>query len=191
MGEAEAARSDSEEKVSRLGAKAAAIARRERVLESERAELQREEAAAAQFEEKVSQLGAKAAAIARRERVLESERAVLQRESGQQGQKRKKSKKYEPKARIDISQMYIPFVDAPSEGQERLRREALHIGNEIVIYSESHGRWFYATIVDCFTDKDGEWLVVEYGDGVHGKEIQRYSDRIRMLPLPVIYTHDI
>eukprot|EP01084_Bolivina_argentea_P098579 177154_1 len=53
-------------------------------------------------------------------------------------------------------------------------RRLLKAGSECKIYSVSESKWFTGSVVRIFTDADGEWLEINYGD--RHKHVNRFSE---------------
>eukprot|EP01084_Bolivina_argentea_P110136 196707_1 len=56
------------------------------------------------------------------------------------------------------------------------------VGSKCEVYSRSKRKWFPAEIIQCFTDDEGDWIEVRYGNNMV-KEIPFSSDDIKPLTI--------
>merc|ERR1719233_2548891 len=88
--------------------------------------------------------------------------------------------------------MFPVWLEKPDDEQEsnlrapklakheiELRRQ-LKVGSECQIWSEGLKKWCEAEVQEIKYDKQGEWLVVRYNDGLTDKEVQRFSKLLKL-----------
>jgi len=69
-------------------------------------------------------------------------------------------------------------------------RKALVVGSKVELFSASHDKWFTdGTITRVFADDEGDWLAIRY-DGDRNKDVQRYSEHLRLPKQPDLDQED-
>eukprot|EP00486_Rosalina_sp_Unknown_P014424 CAMPEP_0201595708 /NCGR_PEP_ID=MMETSP0190_2-20130828/192622_1 /ASSEMBLY_ACC=CAM_ASM_000263 /TAXON_ID=37353 /ORGANISM="Rosalina sp." /LENGTH=1125 /DNA_ID=CAMNT_0048055787 /DNA_START=62 /DNA_END=3437 /DNA_ORIENTATION=+ len=71
--------------------------------------------------------------------------------------------------------------DDPEQLTDYPQRKAWKEASEVQIYSKSNNKWYDGKIIKVFTDKEGEWLEVQYDSGSHQrtKQVDRYGPDVR------------
>eukprot|EP01083_Nonionella_stella_P183112 660830_1 len=75
---------------------------------------------------------------------------------------------------------YIGPVHHPTPSKTKYIRQSWTIGSKCEIYSRSKRKWFAGVIQKIFVDHEGEWLEIQYGDGMC-KQVQRWCRDVREL----------